>query len=68
METWKEPRPKVVGMVLSTGWHGVKIWKKEKILVLLGLGQRVCFLVTGFTCTGGTSSPGYLCENITHTQ
>lgn len=49
-------------------WHGVKIWKKEKILVLLGLGQRVCFLVTGFTCTGGTSSPGYLCENMTHTQ
>lgn len=25
-------------------WHDVKIWKKEKILVLLGLGQLVCYL------------------------
>lgn len=46
-------------------WHGVKIWKKEKkkILVLLGLGQHVFYLVTG-----GTSSLGYLWENMTLTQ
>lgn len=49
-------------------WQCEDLEKRKKILVLLGLGQLVCSLVTGFTCAGGTSSVDYLCENMTKTQ
>lgn len=39
--------------------------KEKKSLCCLVLGN---LSATGFTCKGGTSSVGYLCENVTKTQ